>query len=353
MGKDAGTRAAVEPAKTSAQAEMLANRLRKRHRHLRKWARRTGTRAYRLYDRDIPEIPLVLDLYGDAVSGALYKRPYEKDAAEETLWLQVMKAAVSSALDIPPDHVFLKERQRQRGKDQYGPLDRRGFFRDVEEGGLVFRVNLSDYLDTGLFPDRRLLRARIREESGGKRVLNLFAYTCSFSVYAAAGGAASVDSLDLSRVYLEWGMLNFALNGFKGAEAELRGLSAKKGGGGAAGFSPFRFIRDDTLRFLPEARRAGRRWDLIILDPPAFSNSKKMRGSLDLKRDCPGLVKDCLGLLAPGGRLFVSVNARSFSLDGAAFPEAALTDLTEKLRDEDFAGKRVPACWMLERIGNR
>jgi 23S rRNA G2069 N7-methylase RlmK/C1962 C5-methylase RlmI len=349
MGKVAGTRAAAEPEKTSAQAEMLENRLRKRRRHLRKWAGRMGTGAYRLYDRDIPEIPLVLDLYGDAVSGALYKRPYEKDAAEEARWLNAMKAAVSSALDIPPDHVFLKERQRQRGKDQYGAFDRRGFFRDVEEGGLVFRVNLSDYLDTGLFPDRRLLRALIREESGGKRVLNLFAYTCSFSVYAAAGGAASVDSLDLSRVYLDWGMLNFALNGFKGeAAAETCGGCLSARGGGAAGIPRFRFIRDDAQRFLPEAKRAGRRWDLIILDPPAFSNSKKMRGSFDLKRDYRGMVRDCLGLLAPGGRLFVSVNARSFSLDGAAFPEATLTDLTEKLRDEDFAGKRAPACWMLE-----
>jgi 23S rRNA G2069 N7-methylase RlmK/C1962 C5-methylase RlmI len=349
MGKDAGIPASAEPAKTAAQAEMLANRLRKRRRHLRKWARRTGTDAYRLYDRDIPEVPLVLDQYGDAVSGALYKRPYEKDAAEEALWLKAMKAAVSSALDVSPDHIFLKERCRQRGKDQYGPLERRRFFRDVREGGLTFRVNLSDYLDTGLFPDRRLLRARIREESGGKRVLNLFAYTCSFSVYAAAGGAVSIDSLDLSRAYLDWGILNFTLNGFKGAELDPRDVSAKEGGG-ATGLPPFRFIRDDALRFLPEARRAALRWDLIILDPPVFSNSKKMRGSLDLKRDCCGLVKDCLGLLAPGGRLFVSVNARSFNLDGAAFPGTTLTNLTEKLRGEDFTGKRVPACWMLEKI---
>ncbi|MDR1127910.1 MAG: class I SAM-dependent methyltransferase [Treponema sp.] len=353
MGEGAGTEAeteaeagaAPEPAKTGAQAEMLANRLRKRRRHLGKWARRTGAGLYRLYDRDIPEIPLVLDWYGDAVSGALYERPYEKDGAGERLWLSAMKDAVSAALEIPPDRIILKERRRQRGGAQYGPLGGRGFFRDVREGGLAFRVNLSDYLDTGLFPDRRLLRAKIREEAGGKRVLNLFSYTCSFSVYAAAGGAVSVDSVDLSRAYLDWGKLNFELNGFKGGEIDPRDLGA--GAFARTGLPPFRFIRGDALRFLPEAERAALRWDIIILDPPTFSNSKKMRGFLDIRRDYRELVRGCLGLLAPRGKLFVSVNARSFKLDRDAFPGAEITDLTEKLRDEDFRGKRVPACWCL------
>jgi 23S rRNA G2069 N7-methylase RlmK/C1962 C5-methylase RlmI len=354
MGEGAETEAACGAVKTAAQTEMLVNRLRKRRRHLRKWARRTGTDAYRLYDRDIPEIPLVLDWYKDAVSGAFYERPYEKDEAEERRWLSAMTDAVSAALEIPRDSIFLKERRRHL-KAQYGPVDRRHFFRDVREGGLIFRVNLSDYLDTGLFPDRRLLRAKIREEAGGKRALNLFAYTCSFSVCAAAGGAASVDSVDLSRAYLDWGMLNFELNGFRGTAVDPRDLSA-----GALAFPqdaakktgvlpPFRFIRGDALRFLPEAKRAGLRWDLIILDPPTFSNSKKMRGFLDIRRDYRELAGLCLDLLAPGGKLFISVNARSFKLDGEAFPGAGLTDLTEKMRDEDFRGKRVPACYVLGR----
>jgi 23S rRNA G2069 N7-methylase RlmK/C1962 C5-methylase RlmI len=338
-----GTDAAGEAARIAAQTERLANRLRKRRRHLRKWARRTGTGVYRLYDRDIPEIPLVLDWYEDAVSGALYERPYDKDGAEERRWLSAMTDAASAALEIPRDRIFLKERRRQRGMTQYGPLDRRRFFRDVREGDLSFRVNLSDYLDTGLFPDRRLLRALIRREARGKQVLNLFAYTCSFSVYAAAGGAASVDSVDLSRAYLDWGMLNFELNGFKGVEISPGDLSA----GGVP--PPFRFIRADILRFLPEAKKAGPRWDLVILDPPTFSNSKKMRDSLDIRRDYRELVSLCLDLLANGGKLFVSVNARSFKLEGDAFPGTEITDLTEKLRDEDFRGKRVPACWALRR----
>ncbi|MDR2785644.1 MAG: class I SAM-dependent methyltransferase [Treponema sp.] len=368
MGEGAGTEAAGEAAKTAAQTEMLANRLHKRRRHLRKWARRTGTGMYRLYDRDIPEIPLVLDWYEDAVSGALYERPYEKDETAERRWLSAMTDAVSAALEIPRDRIFLKERRRQRGKAQYGPLDRRHFFRDVQEGDLNFRVNLSDYLDTGLFPDRRLLRAQIRQEAREKRVLNLFAYTCSFSVYAAAGGAASVDSVDLSRAYLDWGMLNFELNGFKGAEAAPRDLSAgyfvpDHAAGSARGAScgrvaaakktgilpPFRFIRADILRFLPGAKQAALRWDLIILDPPAFSNSKKMRGVLDIRRDYRELVSLCLDLLAPGGNLFISVNARSFKLEGDAFPGMEITDLTESLRDEDFRGKRIPACWVMHK----
>jgi 23S rRNA G2069 N7-methylase RlmK/C1962 C5-methylase RlmI len=142
-------------------------------------------------------------------------------------------------------------------------------------------------------------------------------------------------------------MLNFALNGFKGTEADPRDLIARKGD--VPGLSPFRFVRDDALRFLSEAKRAALSWDIIILDPPVFSNSKRMRGSLDLKRDCRALAESCLALLAPGGRLFISINARSFNFDGAAFPGAVHTDLTEKLRDEDFAGKRIPACCMLEK----
>ncbi|MDR0453095.1 MAG: class I SAM-dependent methyltransferase [Treponema sp.] len=343
MGEGAGEEAAPEPEKTDAQAEMLANRLRKRRSHLRKWARRTGAGLYRLYDRDIPEIPLVLDWYGDAVCGALYKRPYEKDGAGERLWLSAMRGAVSAALEIPGDCIVLKERGRQRGNAQYGPAGHRRFLRDVREGGLNFRVNLSDYLDTGLFPDRRLLRAEIRKEAGGKRVLNLFAYTCAFSVYAAAGGAESVDSVDLSRAYLDWGRLNFELNGFKGEGADPRDLGA--GAAARASLPSFRFVRADALRFLPEAKKAALRWDIIVLDPPTFSNSKKMQGFLDIKRDYCGLVRECLGLLAPKGKLFFSVNARSFKFDGSAFPEAEVTDLTERLRDEDFRGKRVPACW--------
>ncbi len=320
---------------------MLANRLKKRYRHLRKWARRIGTDAFRLYDRDIPEIPLVLDIYGNALAGALYERPYEKDPAEEDRWLASMADAISQALDIPPERIFLKERGRQRGKVQYERILDRHELQDVREGGLTFRVNLSDYLDTGLFLDHRKTRSLVRAAAPGKRVLNLFCYTASFSVYAAAAGAESVDSVDMSNTYLDWAKTNFALNKLEALPITPRDLIGNKA------LPPWRLIRADVLRFLDGAAAEALSWDIIILDPPAFSNSKKMTSTLDLKRDHHSLITQCLKLLSPGGKLLFSANTKSFSLDPAQFPEAVIEDIQEKIRDEDFQGKRLPACYTL------
>jgi 23S rRNA G2069 N7-methylase RlmK/C1962 C5-methylase RlmI len=332
--------------KTLAQGEMLENRLQKRRRHLGKWARRIETGAFRLYDRDIPEIPLVLDYYGDAVVGALYERPYEKDGAEETRWLKAMEAVVSRALDIPGERIFLKERSRQRGSAQYGKILNRQIFREIQEGGLRFRVNLSDYLDTGLFLDHRKTRSLVRAASAGKRVLNLFCYTASFSVYAAAGGAREVDSVDMSNTYLDWAAANFSLNGLETRRVSPGDLAALRGPD-PAGPPTCRLIRADALRFLEGAAAAGLFWDLIILDPPAFSNSKKMNGDLDLQRDHRRLISQSVDLLAPGGMLWFSANARNFKLDPTDFPSISIEDIREKIRDEDFRGKHLPACYTL------
>ena len=320
--------------KTAGQGELLFNRLSKRFRHLRKWARRTGTNSFRLYDRDIPEIPLVLDLYDDAISGALYKRPREEDEnfPESTEnWLFAMKAAAARALDIPESRIFLKERmrmkRRQESGTQYGRITGQNFYRDVKEGDLVFRVNLSDYLDTGLFLDSRKKRALIRREAGGKRILNLFAYTCSLSVAAAKGGARLTDSVDLSNTYLEWGRINFALNGLQ---------------------SPS-LIRGDVMRFIAQAAKSAPRWDIIILDPPAFSNSKKMRGTLDIQRDHRQLIRRCLSLLRAGGTLYFSSNTKGFCLAAEDFTDCIIKDIRPDLVDEDFRGKRIPACYTLKR----
>jgi 23S rRNA G2069 N7-methylase RlmK/C1962 C5-methylase RlmI len=314
---------------------MLGNRLLKRYRHLKKWARRTRTNAFRLYDRDIPEIPLVLDVYGGAVAGALYKRPYEKDEREEESWLKAMTDAVSGALEIPEEYIFIKERRRlkERSLDQYRRTGERNFIRTIREGDLRFSVNLSDYLDTGLFLDRRKMRFLIREASAGKRVLNLFCYTAAFSVCAAAGGAASVDSVDMSRTYLEWGGRNFALNGFEASLSDT----------GSDHSSPWRLIRAEAGTFLNRAEKAKEKWDLIILDPPAFSNSKKMQSALDIKRDHGKLIRRCTGLLAEGGVLWFSVSARGFRLD--PMPGLSAENREKELEDEDFKGKKTPACW--------
>jgi len=372
-------------AKTGVQAEMLANRLRKRHRHLGKWARRTGAGVYRLYDRDIPEIPLILDWYsgeegspfqggpfpkgalpGGAVAGALYKRPYEKDEKEEEAWLLAMKEAAANALSISPDAIFLRERKKQNhseGGGQYGRLTEKALWREIAEYGLRYRVNLSGYLDTGIFPDRRLLHALLRKEAAGRRFLNLFCYTGSLSVAAAAGGAASVDSVDLSNTYLDWAKDNFSLNGMKAILQSPENFFAAAKPGAKAGkeprtdcgtkASPFSLIRADALRFVDEARRRPLRWDTIILDPPAFSNSKKMIGHFDLKRDHAALIASCLSLLSPGGVLYLSANVKGFTLDTEGLRTGVrrsiqIDDITEQLRDEDFRGRRIPGTWRIE-----
>ena len=353
----------MDSGKTAAQAEMFRGRLVKRYRHLRKWARRTGAGTYLLYDRDIPEIPLLAELYGEKSGGqegqatagkaveemdapplvslSLYRRPYEKDEGEEKIWLGAMKAAAAEALGIAPEHVFLRERRRQRGRAQYEKSDGGRYTRVISENGLKFRVNLSDYLDTGLFLDRRLMRSLVRAEARDKRVLNLFAYTGSFSVYAAAGGACETLSVDISNTYLDWAVDNFALNGFHAEILAGRGASSVRRWGHT-------LMRADVLAFLDQA--AGMpAWDMIILDPPAFSNSKKMAATLDIRRDYEKLVSACLGLLAPRGVLYLNVNAKGFRPEGhAAFQNGVeAADITEQLRDEDFRGKRIPAAWKL------
>jgi len=338
--------------KTAAQAEMLANRLKKRCRHLQKWARRTETGAFRLYDRDIPEIPLVLDIYGDAVSGALYQRPYEKDEAEEEQWLQAMTDAAAQALGLQRDYIVIKRRQRQYGQSQYEKIAGSGLIREVREGNLLFKVNLSDYLDTGLFLDRRVMRRMINADSKGKRVLNLFCYTAAFSVHAASGGAASTDSVDLSNTYLNWARDNFSLNGFDTAMPRLDEFFAGDHDQGTA----HRLIRADAVTFLRQAAAARQRWDSIIIDPPVFSNSTMARADFDLNRDYKDLLADCLILLAPGGKIWFSANARSFKTDAAdmemeladRFPGIKVSDYTDKMIDEDFKNKKIPKTFILE-----
>ena len=323
---------------TASQGIMLQNRIRKRFKHLKKWAKRIDTTVFRLYDRDIPEIPLVLDYYENGVSGALYRRPYEKDAEEERRWLDAMAKTIAASLEIPVSHVFLKQRKRQRGTDQYCKLTDAHFMQDVHEGGLIFRVNLSDYLDTGLFPDRRRMRLLIRKEAAGKKVLNLFGYTCSFSVYAAAGGAREIDSVDLSNTYLDWGRTNFALNRL---EAHRIHPASK------AAFPPYRLIRGDVRSFLTQAAKEKRVWDIIILDPPSFSNSKKMSGTLDLRRDYKQLIFQSLSVLAAQGKLWFSANAKNFSLTSGEFPGFQIQDMQSLIMDEDFKGKRMPSCYTI------
>jgi len=327
---------------------MLANRVKKRLKHLQKWAKRSGFEAFRLYDRDIPEIPLVLDLYGDVISGALYKRPYEKDPTEEALWLNSMRDSLSQSLGIPQENVIIKQRERKRGGSQYEKAGGKGFTREIREGNYKFKVNLSDYLDTGLFLDRRALRSLVGADAQGKRVLNLFCYTASFSVYAAGGsalgGAISTDSVDLSNTYLAWAQENFALNGFDAKQARLDDFFSMNK------FPAHRLIRADINAFLERALAARYTWDSIILDPPAFSNSKMARADFDLKRDYGALLANCLSLLSPNGKLWFSASARSFKASAEELEKALgakAADITDKTVDEDFRGRKTPRTFTI------
>jgi len=379
---------------TTSQAEMLANRVKKRLRHLQKWAKRSGIEAFRLYDRDIPEIPLVLDLYGGIISGALYKRPYEKDPEEEALWLESMKQALSQSLGLAPENIIIKQRERKRARAgltgqgktaQYEKISDQGIIREIREGNYKFRVNLSDYLDTGLFLDRRCLRSLIGADARSKRVLNLFCYTGSFSIYVAGGGAISTDSVDLSNTYLNWAHGNFVLNGFKAKFLQkdefftpaARNESAQSESNHTirdnipttgdniptesdkipttSDRPANRLIRADVTDFLARAQGARYTWDVIILDPPAFSNSKMSRADFDLNRDYTPLLSNCLSLLSPNGKLWFSASAKSFKADAAAlenaltvkFPGLKVTDISGKIVDEDFRGRKTPRTFLM------
>jgi 23S rRNA G2069 N7-methylase RlmK/C1962 C5-methylase RlmI len=301
---------------------MLQNRLRKRARHLAKWARREGVGCYRLYDCDIPELPLVVERYERFLHISVYAR--EGDPVRDEAWLERMRLAAAEALDVPEANAFAKRRAGQRGTAQYEKLEASGAFHTVSEGGHRFRVNLRDYVDTGLFLDHRKTRARVEREAAGKRFLNLFCYTGAFTVYAAAGGAVSSTSVDLSKTYLDWAGENLRLNGLDRPEHAL--------------------VRADALEFL--ARKSGP-YDLAVLDPPTFSNSKKMRAELDLQRDHVELIRATLRLLVPGGALWFSTNYRRFKLDAGALGASHIEDLSRATLPPDFADARTRYCWRI------
>lgn len=307
----------------------LANRLRKRYRHLRKWARRTDVTCFRIYERDIPEYPLIVDWYDGEAVVWLYQRKRDETPAEAQRWAEESLAQVQQGLDLSAAQIFVKERQVQRGNEQYDRFGQDSHVRTIAEQGLAFEVNLSDYLDTGLFLDHRNTRARVREEAKGKRLLNLFAYTGSFTCYAIDGGAKSTTTVDLSQTYCDWARRNLHHNGFE--ESDLHQV-----------------IQADCLAYLKEAKQRREQYDIIICDPPTFSNSKRMdQGSFDVARDQAALIRDCLSLLAKNGLLYFSTNARGFKLDESGLPpNTSYDELTPDSIPEDFRNRNIHRCWL-------
>ncbi|MEQ8233473.1 MAG: class I SAM-dependent methyltransferase [Gammaproteobacteria bacterium] len=304
----------------------LLNRLRKNARHLGRWARREGLEAWRVYDRDMPEFPYAVDRYGAWLHVQLFegKRPFDDADIERH------RQAIATALEVEPARCVLKLRRRQRGSSQYEKLDATGEPFVVTERGLRFEVNLAAYLDTGLFLDHRETRAMVRAEAAGKRLLNLFAYTGSFTVYAAAGGAASTLTVDMSQTYQDWTWRNLVLNGLDDRARH-------------------RLLRADVTAWLEGARNEATRYDLVVLDPPSFSNSKRMRGSFDVQRDQVELVSAAAGLLAPGGRLYFSNNRQGFRLDESLQRRWRCEEITAQTVPEDFRRRTPHRCWRITR----
>jgi 23S rRNA (guanine2445-N2)-methyltransferase / 23S rRNA (guanine2069-N7)-methyltransferase len=307
---------AQTPAALTPGAEMFANRLRKNLKQLGKWAEREKLCCYRLYDADMPEYALAIDLYQGAARWAHvqeYAAPKSIDPDKASERLQEALSAIPGVLDIAAEQIFLKVRQRQKGSAQYERLAERGEFHEVQENGLKLLVNFTDYLDTGLFLDHRLTRRMLREQAKDKRFLNLFGYTGAATVHAAASARATT-TVDMSRTYLDWARRNLALNGFEGQQHEL--------------------IQADVLVWLEE--EAERRYDLIFLDPPTFSTSKRMQDTLDIQRDHLTLIRSAGRLLSPGGTLIFSTNFRRFRLDREGLEEFEVEDISRATLPKDF-----------------
>lgn len=321
---------AAAPALFFAESESFGNRLKKNVKQLEKWAKREGISCYRLYDADIPEYNVAVDWYDGEVVVHEYAAPANVDESIAQKRLFDIVNQIPKVLSISPDQMVLKVREKQKGKEQYQPLAKAGQYKEVTEYGARFLVNLRDYLDTGLFLDHRLTRRAIQQQSKAKSVLNLFAYTGTASVHAAIGGARAVTTVDMSNTYLDWAKRNFAINQLAGKQ--------------------YQFIQDNVLDWLKGCKN---QFDLIFVDPPTFSNSKRMEDTWDVQRDHVKLLQLIAPLVASGGKVIFSNNKRRFKLDYAALTEAGwqVQDTSASSLPEDF--KRNPhihVCFELTRV---
>ncbi|HEY3659378.1 MAG TPA: bifunctional 23S rRNA (guanine(2069)-N(7))-methyltransferase RlmK/23S rRNA (guanine(2445)-N(2))-methyltransferase RlmL [Steroidobacteraceae bacterium] len=300
-------------------AQMFANRLRKNLKLFDAWALREHIECFRVYDADMPEYAFAIDLYGREgrhVHVQEYAPPKTVNQESARERRREVLAVLPEVLSVPLQHVHSRVRKPQKGSEQYEKRENVAERHVVREGGLKFWVNFRDYLDTGLFLDHRIMRQMLRDWAKDADFLNLFCYTGSATVYAAGGGARSTTSVDLSNTYLDWAHENLLLNGFGGAEHEL--------------------FRADCLEWLESQAIWGPRFDLIFVDPPTFSNSKRMEGVLDVQRDHVGMIRRSLQLLRPGGRLVFSTNYTRFKLDSEALADLAIEDITARTIPKDF-----------------
>ena len=325
--RDSGKHSAEAAPVLSEGATMFANRILKNRKRLASWVKREKVECYRLYDADMPEYSVAVDIYGEYVHVAEYQAPktISPEVAEHRL--DEVRTALPTTLGVAADKIVYKQRSRQRGKEQYKRQDSRGELLTVREGAAQLLVNLNDYLDTGLFLDHRPLRLRIAREAAGKDFLNLFCYTGAATVQAAIGGAHSTTSVDLSNTYLNWLNKNLAVNKIEEGRHTV--------------------VREDCQSWLGRSRN---RYDLILLDPPSFSNSKAMADSFDVQRDHGDLVRKAMAVLRQKGQLYFSNNRRGFTLDESLLEEFQCEDITAQTLAPDFQrNRKIHCCWLIRK----
>ncbi len=313
-------------AKDHEQAELFRSRLTKRARHLRKWPTKRGVTCFRLYDRDIPEIPLVVDRYEDHLHITEYERPHERELGRHAAWLELMRTTAAETLEISADQSHLKSREHD--SRQYEKVANQRQRIEVQEAGLKFLVNLTDYVDTGLFLDHRNTRLMVHSEANGTRFLNLFAYTGSFTVFAADADADSTVTVDLSKNYLQWAQDNLKINGLLGPE--------------------HKFIDMDCMAYLERAVAKKRKFDLIVVDPPTFSNSKRTEDDWDVQQRHVEMLNMIAQILTPAGVVYFSTNFRRFKFDEAnLIGFDTIHEISKQTIPEDFRNKRIHRCWRM------
>ena len=318
---------AVSANGASEYASMFTNRLRKNYKHLKKWAKKNNVSCYRVYDADIPQYAVAIDKYEQWIHVQEYQAPKTVDKNRAFQRINDVIDVVAEVLETKQDNVVLKTRKKQGGLAQYEKQDRKNHKVAVNENGLKFIVNMYDYIDTGLFLDHRDTRQLIKKLADHRIFLNLFAYTGSVTVYAAAGGATSTTTVDMSNTYINWAQENLELNGYAG--------------------DAHHFIRADCLEWLKRAVEEKKKFQLIFIDPPTFSNSKKMTASFDISRDHGELLNNCLAILADDGQIIFSTNARHFKLDDSVSENCFVKEITAMTTTEDFRRKPLHRCWCL------
>lgn len=316
----------------SEGAIMFGNRIAKNRKRLASWLRKEEVECYRLYDADMPEYAVAVDIYGSCAHVSEYRAPKGISVEAAQRRLDEIKSVLPGALGIPREDIAYKQRSRQKGAQQYVKQSSRGELRKVREGTAHLLINLHDYLDTGLFLDHRPLRLRLRDEARGKDFLNLYCYTGTATVQAALGGARSTTSVDTSNTYLEWLRKNLAQNGLTAGHGENADCHQVE--------------RADCQRWLENTQRS---FDLILLDPPSFSNSKSREQSFDVQRDHVALIQAAMARLRPDGTLYFSNNRRDFRLDDVLSEQFEVADITRETLGPDFArNPRIHCCWRLQ-----